>query len=411
MRIRALWVAVVALAATALMPAVAGATASVSLEATFTSGIQNGWVQVERYRDASSGFVAESYPPDGRGDTSGQTKTFFGGVAEPASGRFLLYSAPGWSTGTKAVPVLLVHGANQTADQAWANPNSTGSYGCGSTTCPTTGLMQYLSSRGYKTFAIGFPHRNGEGYYWAEQIHDAVALIKQKTGASQVDVVSWSKGAFNARQYVSSVRQSWGTAYAGDVRKLILLGNPNTGFDYGYRHGWDFDTTVFPECGGSLNAPSAHTDMVCYGFSYHHPELSYESAAFPGSAQMLARWDSVYGLDTSAQDWYTTYYGGQGYYTYGHGIQYMIDRRSIVQTIVNAGTPSSVPVYELCGSSPTMPGLVNENTGPSDGAVFIASCSASTGIANRAAQTTLSLNHLQLGWNTSAESQITSWLG
>jgi hypothetical protein len=368
-------------------------------------------VKVERFRDNSSGFLAETYPPDGRGDQTGQTKTFFGGVARPSSSRFLLYSAPGWNTGTHAVPVLLVHGATQTADQAWANPNSTGSGGCGATSCPTTGLMQYLSSRGYKVFAIGFPHRNGDGYYWAEEIHDAIVQIRQKTGAGQVDLVTWSKGAFNARQYVSSVTKSWGTPYANDVRKLIMLGNPNKGFDYGYRHGWDFDTSIFPECGGSLNAPSPHTDMVCFGVSYHHPELSYEGTAYPGSGQLLARWDSVFPPDETQQDWYTTYYGGQGFYTNGHGIQYVIDRQSIVAPILAAGVPSSVAAYELCGSAPTFVGLVNENTGPSDGAVFIASCAASQGIGNLVSEATISINHLELGWDSTAMAQITAWLG
>jgi hypothetical protein len=371
------------LALAVIAPAPAGATATVSLEATYSSGIANGWVRVERYRDTSTGFVAETYPPDGRGDQTGQTQTFFGGVAQPHSSRFLLYHAPGWATGANPVPVLLVHGANQTADQAWANPNSNGSFGCGDTSCPSTGLMQDLDARGYKVFAIGFPHRNGDGYYWA----------------------------FNARQYVSSVKRSWATAYAGDVRKLILLGNPNKGFDWGYRHGWTHDFAIFPECGGSLNAPAPHTDMVCYGLWRHHPELSYEGTAFPGSGQMLARWDSVYPLPTTEQDWYTTYYGGTGFYTAGQGIQWVIDRQSLVSTIVAAGTPASVGVYELCGSSPTMVGLHNEHTGPSDGAVFIASCAAPDGIANRVASTTLALNHLELGWQSAARSQIASWLG
>ena len=72
------------------------------------------------------------------------------------------------------------------------------------------GQRQYLDARGYKVFAIGFPHKTGDGYRWSEQIRDAIQLIRTKTGASQVDLVGWSKGAFNARMYVSSLRQSWG---------------------------------------------------------------------------------------------------------------------------------------------------------------------------------------------------------
>jgi hypothetical protein len=125
-------------------PSPAHATSAVTLEATYTSGLENGWAKVERYRDTSSGFVAEAYPPGGVGDQTGQTQRLFGGISEPHSSRFLLYQAPGSHTGSKPVPVLLVHGANQTADQAWANPNMLGPNACGSASCPSTGLMQYL---------------------------------------------------------------------------------------------------------------------------------------------------------------------------------------------------------------------------------------------------------------------------
>jgi hypothetical protein len=389
----------------------AHATSSVTLEASYTSGLENGWAKVDRYRDTSAGFATETYPPGGVGDQTGQGRRLFGDVAEPNSSRFLLFQAPGALTGAKPVPVLLVHGANQTADQAWANPNALGGNACGSATCPNTGLMQYLDGRGYKVFAIGFPHKTGDGYYWSEQIGDAVKIIKGLTGASQVDVVGWSKGAFNARQYASSLRRSWGTAYAGDIRKLVLLGGPNKGFDWGFRHGWSHDFAIYPQCGGSLDAPAPHTSMVCFGVSYDETQLSYEGTAFPGARQMLYRWDDVYPLPETEQDWYTTYYGGQGFYTSGRGIQYSIDQGSLVQPMINAGVPASVPVYELCGNSPTMPLLHNEHTGPSDGAVFVASCSATDGIANRTATTTLGLNHLQLGWNSGAESQVATWLG
>jgi hypothetical protein len=389
----------------------AGATAAVTLEATFTSGLDNGWAKVERYRDGSGGFATEAYPPDGRGDQTGQTLRLFGGVARPHSSRFLLYQAPGAPTGSKQVPVLLVHGANQTADQAWANPNALGPNGCGSPSCPTTGLMQFLDGRGHKVFAIGFPHKTGDGYYWAEQIGAAVKLVKAKTGASQVDAIGWSKGASNARMYVSSLRRSWGTAYGGDVRRLVLVGGPNKGFDWGYRHGWSHGFAIFPQCGGALNAPAPHTAMICFGVWHDATPYSYEGTAFPGGRQMLARWDHVYPLPAAEQDWHTTYYGGPGFFTAGRGIQHSIDQGSLVQPLINAGVPASVPVYQLCGSSPTMPLLHNEHTGPSDGAVFIASCTAADGIATRASTVTLALNHLQLGWAAGAKSQVAGWLG
>lgn len=405
-RALALIVALVAALCTAVGPAQAAST--VVKEATFTGGIDDGWASVERYRDTNSGFTAEVYPADGRGNQVGQTAAFFGS-AQPASSRFLLYAGPK-PTGTAKSPVLLVHGANQTASQAWANPGAGGNFGCGVVLCPSTGMMQKLVAAGHPVYAIGFPHRNGDGYYWAQQIGDAVDIIRAKTGAAKVDVVGWSKGAFNARQYVSSVKKSWGKAYSGNVSRLILLGNPNKGFDWGFRHGWSHDVAIWPECGGSLNAPGPHTSMTCYGLRYSHPELSYDSAAFPGSGQMLARWDGVYPVPTYEQDWYTTYYGGTGFYTGGRGIQYYIDRQSLVAPIVAAGTPSTLPVYLLCGTAPTMVGLHNEHTGPSDGAVFLASCNSSQGLGKLSGTATPALNHLQLGWSSTSVNQVIAWL-
>jgi hypothetical protein len=387
------------------------AAAEVTLEASFDSGIENGWGLVERYRDTGPGFAAEDYPPGGIGDQTGQVKRFFDDVAQPLSSRFLLYHGPKWQSGNKPVPVLLVHGANQTADQAWANPNANGDYACGRQNCPPTGLMQYLDERGYKVFALGFPHKTGDGYYWSEQIADALRLIKAKTGAPEVDVIGWSKGAFNARMYASSLRRSWGSEYAGDVRKLILVGGPNKGFDWGYRHGWSHDFAIYPDCGGKLNAPAPHTSMVCFGQWRDGTQLSYEGTAFPGGRQMLARWDDVYPLPAAEQDWHTTYHGGNGFYTKGRGIQYAIDQGSLVKPMVEAGVPGEVATYQLCGSTPDMPFLHNEHTGPSDGAVFIASCKATDGIGNRTATATLPLNHLRLGWDEAAEAQMAEWLG
>lgn len=390
------------------------AVGSLTLEATFTS-VSNGWVKVERYYDNDPNFSTEDYPPDGRGNQDGQRLTFFGNVAQPASSRFLLYYAPGWSTNSQPVPVLMVHGANDNADRAWANPNELGGFGCGATTCPNTGLMQYLSSSGLKVFAINFPHKQGDNLLWAQLIYDAIQRIKTVTGAAQVNLMGWSKGAFASRMYVSSVKPSWGMSYAGDVRKLILIGNPNNGYDYPFRHGWSHDFSIYSECGGSVNAPSPHTAMTCFGFLYQHPELSIFTTSsgnfFPGQKQMLARWDSVFPLPTVEQDWFTTYYGGNGFYTQGSGIQTAINQGSLVATIRSAGVPASVTVYLLAGGANTIPTIHNEHTGPSDGVVFIASATDSGGIPTLAATTIiLTDNHLQLGWETTAEGQVLSWL-
>lgn len=383
--------------------------ADLIVEATFSTSIANGWERVERWRDTNTAFTQEIFPTDGRGDHSGQRMTFFGGIARPHSSRFLLYYAPGWNSNVKPTPVLLVHGAIQDADLAWANPNQLGPNGCGRFSCPSSGLMQDLSADGFRVFAISFPHKNGDGYFWSEQIADAIAVIKSRTGASEVDIVSWSKGAQNARMYVSSVRKSWGTAYRGDVRRLVMLGGPNNGFDWGYRHGWTHTFGVYPQCGGALNGPAANDWVVCFGAWWNGPQWTYASTFFPGSAQMLKRWDSVYALATLEQDWWTTYYGGWGVYTHSAGINALLGA-SLVDTVRNAGVPGDVEVHNLCGNQPDIALLHNEHTGPSDGVVFIVSCNDSTGVLNDGGSAVIAVNHLELGWDVPAVTQIIAWL-
>lgn len=394
------------LASTALAaPALAG---PLTQEATFTSGLANGWARVERWRDTSSGFTQEAFPPDGRGDQSGQRATFFAS-ARPHSSRFLLYYAPGWNSGTRATPVLLVHGANQDADLAWANPNEAGAYGCGRSSCPSTGLMQNLSANGYKVFALGLPHKNGDGYFWAEQIADAIEVIKARTGAANVDVVAWSKAASNARMYISSVRRSWGTAYRGDVRRLVLLGSANNGIDLSFRHGWTFSLTVYPECGGLINGPTPHDALICYGLWRSGPQWTYGSSYYPGSAQLLKSWVDRFPLPTYEQDWYTTFYGGTGFYSKGPGLNAYLTR-SLVDVIRYAPSPAGVRVHNICGSQPDIALLHNEHTGPSDGVVFIESCRDSVGITNLGSSVTVAVNHLELGWVSTSTSYIRTFL-
>ncbi|GLZ78134.1 hypothetical protein Afil01_29410 [Actinorhabdospora filicis] len=384
-------------------------------EATYTS-VANGWERVERFLDTTPGFVQESYPPDGRGDQDGQRKTFFGGVAKPHSGRFLMYYAPGWNTNPKTVPVLLVHGANDNPDRAWANPGEGGGFGCGAMSCPNTGMMQYLSGSGRRVFAIGFAHKEGDNLMQAQEVGDAIAIIKARLGVSSVDVVGWSKGMMSARMYASSVKPTWGRSYAGDVRKLITLGGPNGGYDYPFAHGYAHDLSIWPECGGAVNSPAPHTYMTCYGQYTYHPEFSFVPTGgfdnYPGQRQMLARFDGAYGIDQTQQDWYTTYYGGQGFYTKGPGIQAAIDAGSLIARIQQAGVPATVQTYLLAGGAPTVVGIFNENRGPSDGVVFISSALSTVGVATVSGTATVATaNHLQLGWHSSVEAQVAAWLG
>jgi len=391
---------------TFVAPATAGPT---TLEATYSAGIQNGWALVERWRDTTTAFTQEAFPADGRGDHSGQRVTFFGSDGSPHSSQFLMYYAPGWNTNVKPVPVLLVHGANQDADLAWADPNEAGNYGCGRASCPSTGMMQSLSVAGYKVFALGLPHKNGDGYFWSEQIADAVAIVKSRTGATQVDVIAWSKSASNARMYISNVKKTWGTSYRGDVRRLVLLGSANDGIDLSFRHGWNFSLVVYPECGGVINGPTPHDRLVCFGAWRDGTQWTYSSAYFPGSAQLLKKWNTIYSLPSNEQDWYTTYFGGWGFYSKGPGIDAYLSQ-SLVDVIRAAPSPAGVRVHNLCGNQNDIALLHNEHTGPSDGVIFIQSCRDVLGITNDGGGATIAVNHLELGWEPIAIAQVKTWL-
>ena len=76
--------------------------------------------------------------------------------------------------------------------------------------------MQYLSTRGYKVFAINFPHKQGDNLIATQLLYDAIQRIRSVTGAARVDLVGWSMGAFSSRLYVSSVKPTWGVSYAAD---------------------------------------------------------------------------------------------------------------------------------------------------------------------------------------------------
>lgn len=186
------------------------------------------------------------------------------------------------------------------------------------------------------------------------------------------------------------------------------MGAPNNGFDYAFRHGTLPSLGVYSECGIGANGAVAHSWLVCYGVWYNHPEWTYGSSWYPGTKQMLKRWDGTYGLPVE-QDYYTTYYGGWGYVSYSAGIT-SYTGSSLVDTVRSAGIPSAIRTYRLCGNVNDIPNIHNEHTGTSDGLVFTASCTSTTGIGNNAGGVTLGINHSKLGWNSSAMSQVHTWL-
>lgn len=405
------------------------------LEETFADGIQNGWVRVERWRDPNPGFIQEDrLDIDQRASQSGQRLKFFASDPAPRASKFLLYYAPGWDAAKRSTPILLAHGANDQADRAWANPGESGDFGCGQSSCPKTGLMQSLALAGYSVFAISHPHSQGDNYFWAEQIGDAVDIIRDRTGAAQVDIIGWSKGVMSSRMYASSLTQDWGTAYKGDVRRLVLIGGPNLGFDYIFRYGTAHDTGIYKDYMGTIHAPGPHDELLIFGVWKDVAEQaifkSPKGDNFRGQLQMLARWDDAYPLTGTANnglgayavlDSESTYYGEsdtKGTISRTKGIDVAIDQGSVIDAMVGAGIPASIETFLLCGdldledNSKLIPGIPNEIAGPSDGIVFIDSCAAKDGVGNLADTALLkNVNHLQLGWSEASVAQLEQWLG
>ena len=408
------------------------ALGELELEETFEQDILNGWVRVERWRDPSPFFTQEDrFSLDQRAHQTGQRLKFFGDDPVPHSGRFLLYYAPGWDSGAKSA-VLLAHGANDQADRAWANPGESGDFGCGQNSCPDTGLMQDLAAAGHRVFAVSHAHSQGDNYFWALQIAAAIDIIRARTGVEKVDVVGWSKGVMSTRMYASSLT-SGQLDYRGDIRKLVLIGGPNLGFDYIFRYGTAHNAGIYTDLGGKIHAPGPHDELLVFGVWQDRSEYAIFKSAkgdnYRGQLQMLAAWDDVYPLTGIANNGLTqwpvgdsesTYYGeGQykGIYARGKGIDYAIAQGSVIEAMVAAGIPASIETHLLCGdlnlkdNNVLIPGIPNEIAGPSDGVVFVDSCAAADGIGQlKDAAVLKDINHLKLGWHPTASAKIAAWL-
>jgi hypothetical protein len=404
-----------------------GMVPNLSFEAAYDQ-LEHGWVHAQRWTIDSPSIPEDPFFPDARSAQIGQQLEFFSSDPTPSPASLVLQFGPGWDTAT-GNPVLLVHGADDPPDRAWANPGAEGPYGCGDMVCPSEGLMQTLAAANIPVIAIAFPNKQGDNFMWAEQIHAAIRVVRELTCAAQVDVIAWSKGTVAARMYASSVTENWGTAYTHDIRKLILIGGPNLGMDYGFRYGSGNNGTVWPP--GMAHGPTVHHEQVVGFQTIDYSEHAiYETVGpyhYRGQAQMLASWIDTFELTFTANsglgayatvDTLSTYYGEgmhQGIYARGLGIEYAVAQNSLIDEIVDAGIPASIQTYLLCGEvsdqADYIVGIPNEISGPSDGVVFVQSCAAPDGVGQIGEIAVLDgINHLELGWADLAQQSVLGWL-
>ncbi|MDP7114657.1 MAG: hypothetical protein QGH45_21970, partial [Myxococcota bacterium] len=324
------------------------------------------WDRVERLVDPDTVlFRQEDFAPGWSWDddsvASPHVATAFG-ASTPHSGVALLHFAPGWALADHPFPVILIPGAGASA----------------------TGVMpplaRSLAADGHAVFALTFAHPHGDAFQQAEQLSNAVARVREVTGAEQVDLLGHSKGGIAAGIYISH-RQglAWGaderalafvargTPYRGDVRRCVLAGVPLGGVDTAFR--WT-STHMATGYGADPLSPSPWTTFYPYttvnllvSEDLRHVDLWPEVAEpFPGQAQLLARWDDLYPLPgddlllgpyAMQQDWWTTYHGGLGFYSYSPGIDDAIETQGgLLDALAQAGVDPDVEIAVLAGTNP-----------------------------------------------------------
>lgn len=306
------------------------------------------------------------------------------GTASPAADYYLLHSAPGWSSNTHPVPLILIHGAALDAT-SYTNIWNMG----------YPGLQQQLVKLGHRVFSLTFPHSHGDNFYQAQMIADAVNEICRRCRVDKVNLVTHSKGGIAARIYLSNLITP---GYRGDVDHLIMLGVPNLGTDFAFRNP-TVSYMIFMAAG---NGAIAWDQIFVMGGHIDVSQRSiYKDGAFPGQSQILFRWDGDAPLDITQQDWWTTYHGGNGYFSHSRGIDNaMGDGGYLIQRLEKAGLQPDIKISVLAGSSSLFTAVSLQNSLIGDGVVFADSALNTDGMLTKGAilqgKKTMPLNHIEL---------------
>jgi triacylglycerol lipase len=261
-------------------------------------------------------------------------------------------------------PILMVHGAGDNGSRSYIT------------------MATRLDESGRPVYALTFAHPHGDVFMQAEQIANAIARIRARTGAAEVDLVSHSKGGIAAAVYLAhSEAARWGdtptaaayeavgTPYRGDVRRAVFIATPLDGIDTTWR--WPNNSLVSLDADAAVS-PSAW--RTYYPYTTAIPAWSEDLSAqdllsdgegdlFPGHRQLLRRqvydlpgslvWLGAYALQL---DWYTSYEGGYGYYSFSDGIDEAIaDGGELLDHLEAQGVDPGVELFILAGSNPIMP--------------------------------------------------------
>jgi hypothetical protein len=334
---------------------------------TFTQdGAVELWSAIDRWADPDSQlFTVEAYNSKTEWhDTaaSPHIATLFG-TAQPRTGAFLLHAGPSEAV-AHGTPILFVPGAGDNASRGFIS------------------LATHEDRLFRPVYAITFAHPHGDVFQQAEAIADALAVIEARTGASQVDVVAHSKGGIAAAVYASNTASAdWGntatanayetvgTAYRGDVRRLVLIATPLGGIDLAYRwpannlFGLDADTALAPVSWSAYypygtGFPASRQDLS------EQDLLPADGDLFPGQRQLLHRQEPslpytqswLGGYATAQLDNLSTYEGGIGFYSTSDGIDAAIQAGGgLIDRLAQRGVDPRIAVFLLAGKNPLMP--------------------------------------------------------
>lgn len=325
------------------------------------------WERIECWQDTARPFAVESALNKSRHETP-EIISAFGSNLPPAS-TFLLHYGPKWKTNTGKV-VVLVHGASDNANRAWATPAIL----LGDAGAP--GLLQAFEAKGNRVFAVTFPHKHGNLFYEAQYLADAIELARLASGADKVTLIGHSAGGLAARAYVSGYRLNgaW-TAYRGDVERLITIATPHRGQDFAFRHP-EFNY-YFMKDELAANAPMSWDKILVYGQWKDTLDFSIYSDNFPMQQQVLCDWTGKYPVSLSSPDYYTTLHGGQGLVSHSLGLNAAIMKGgNFINTFRSYPVPPDIAVTVIAGTNSRIENVPQtEKDGPSDGLVFVESAS------------------------------------
>lgn len=326
------------------------------------------WERIECWQDTARPFALEGMLDKSRHETPEIISAF--GTNKPQTSNFLLHYGPRWKT-NKGKLVMLVHGASDNANRAWATPAIL----LGDASAP--GLLKALEDKGHRVFAVTFPHKHGNLFYEAQYLADALELVAEATdGGGPVTLVGHSAGGLVARMYVSGFAPNgnW-TRYRGDVERLITLAAPHRGQDFAFRHP-EFNY-YFMKDELAANAPMSWDKVLAYGQWKDTFEFSIYSDNFPMQQQVLYNWSGKYPVSLTAPDSYTTVHGGQGYVSHSLGIDNAIARGGNFMNALRAyPVPADIAVTVIAGTNQKIENVPQtEKDGPSDGLVFVESAS------------------------------------